>query len=98
MQRSQHDDESRDARQLPSGVILSRGPGNLGSAPSHATKPGSVPEEDQSPAQDDESGNKKAPPDRWLGTSHNAGCLVFAMIVVVGSIIVGKACTVLTSQ
>ena len=59
---------------------------------------GSVPEEDQSPAQDDESGNKKAPPDRWLGTSHNAGCLVFAMIVVVGSIILGKACTILTSR
>ncbi len=35
----QHDDPPRDARQLPSGVILSRGPGNLGSAPSHATTP-----------------------------------------------------------
>jgi hypothetical protein len=39
VQGSQHDDPSRDARQLPSGVILSRGTGDLGSVPSHATTP-----------------------------------------------------------
>ncbi len=39
MQGSQHDDPSRDARQLPSGVMLSRETGNLRSVPSRATTP-----------------------------------------------------------
>jgi hypothetical protein len=39
MQGSQHDDPSRDAEQLQSGVILSRETGNLRSVPSRATTP-----------------------------------------------------------
>ena len=39
MQDSQHHDPSRDARQLPRGVILALGTGGLRSVPSHATKP-----------------------------------------------------------
>ncbi len=39
MEGSQHDELSRDARQLPSGVILARGTGDLRSVPSHATTP-----------------------------------------------------------
>ncbi len=39
MQDSQHHDQSRDGRQLPSGVMLSCRTRNLCSAPSRATKP-----------------------------------------------------------
>jgi serine/threonine protein kinase len=39
VQGPQHNDPSRDARQLPSGVILFRGTRGLRSVPSHATKP-----------------------------------------------------------
>ena len=39
VQGPQHDDQSRDARQLSSGVIPSRGTGDLSSAPSHAPTP-----------------------------------------------------------